>query len=270
MNAIVGFLPWIVFWILIGPVSFRAAVSIAFALTILGALLPRLRGRRLKTLELGGVVVFGVLMIVAFATDDEFLERWIQPLTNGGLLLVALIGVLVGRPFTLDYAREAVTPEVARLPGFLYINRIITWVWIAAFAVMTVASLLPPIIEGDATLHDDGSTLSVVGYWVIPFTVLGLAGLFSTRFPDWFTARMEAPSAQPRRASAAAVEHAEPLPAATAGELRLAAEPARAERQGADDRPLRRGARRGGRGRGADARCIRAAVALACRPDGGR
>jgi hypothetical protein len=112
---------------------------------------------------------------VSSYTDDRFLERWIQPLTNGGLFMVALVGLLGGRPFTLDYAREAVDAETARLPGFLYINRIITWIWVGAFAVMTVSALLPPIFEGDATLKDNGSTLSIVGYWVMPYTVLGLA-----------------------------------------------------------------------------------------------
>ena len=228
MNAMVGFIPWIVFWILVGSVSFRAAAGIAFALTIVTVLLPKLRGKPLHSLEIGGAVVFGLLVIVAFATDDRFLERWIQPLTNGGLLLVALAGVLAGRPFTLEYAREAVTPEVAGLPGFLYINRIITWVWIGAFVVMTAASLLPPIFEGDATLDDDGSTLSIVGYWVIPYTVLGLAGIFTARFPDWFTSAMDAPPAPARTPVPARDEPAAPLAPGTAGRLALTARPARA------------------------------------------
>jgi hypothetical protein len=193
---IVGFLPWVAYWAMVGSVSFRLSVSIAFALSIALTVGSWLRGERPKVLEAGSAIVFALIMVLAFATDDRFLERWIQPLTNAGLFAVVAGSLAIGRPFTIEYAREQVSPDVAALPGFTYVNKVITAVWAGAFAVMTVSSLVPPAIEGEATLREGGSTLSVLGYWVVPFTALGLAGLFSARFPDRFTADDDAGEAR--------------------------------------------------------------------------
>jgi dienelactone hydrolase len=208
LAAFVGFVPWIAYWALIGSVSFRLAVVIAFALSVLIAGSPLVRRQRPKVFELGGLAVFSILLVVTFATDDNFLERWIQPLTNAGIFTVAATSLIIGRPFTLEYARESVPAEVAAMPGFAYINKVITAVWAGAFAAMMISALVPPIVEGDATIREGGSTLSIIGYWVVPFSALGLAALFSAKFPDWFVARLGA-SAAPVPAPAAPLESTE-------------------------------------------------------------
>lgn len=222
LQIIAGFMPWIVYWILVGNVPFRVAVVVALALSLAVSGLGLVRGRRPKTLELGGNAVFIVLTVLTFSVDDAFLERWIQPLTNAGLLAVTLGSILARRPFTLDYAREAVTPEVAAMPGFVVINYVVTWIWVAAFALMTVSALIPPIVQGNATLLDGSTPLSIVCYWIVPFAGLALAVLFSQRFPDWFAGRLheqdEARSARDEVAVA-------PAPASVA----LAPRPARLE-----------------------------------------
>ena len=75
--------------------------------------------------------------------EESFLERWIQPLSNLGILVLALATVAAGRPFTREYARESVPPEVQATAGFDYVNRLLTWVWIGAFAIMTAVSFIP-------------------------------------------------------------------------------------------------------------------------------
>jgi hypothetical protein len=139
-------------------------VLIAFGLSVVIAASPLVRRHRPKVFELGGLAVFSILLVVTLATDGSFLERWIQPLTNAGLFTVAATSVIIGRPFTLEYARESVTPEVAAMPGFTHINKVIATVWAGAFAVMTISALVPPIVEGDATIREGGSTLSIIGY----------------------------------------------------------------------------------------------------------
>jgi dienelactone hydrolase len=226
MNVFAGFAPWIVYWILIGSVSFRTAVLIAFLLSLIVTVQSLVRGGRPKLLEVGGTIAFAILVIVTFATNDHFLEQWIQPLTNASLFVIALASVLMGKPFTLQYALESVTPEEAATPGFKYINTIITWVWVVAFAIMTVASIVPPAVEGDATIHEGGDTLSIVGYWVIPFTALGLAAIFSAKFPDWFVAKLSEPATGGPGPYGDPVELA-PAPAPQAGPLALTATPSR-------------------------------------------
>jgi hypothetical protein len=56
---------------------------------------------------------------------------------------------------------------------------LVTWIWVATFASMTVSSSIPPIVHGDATNLDTRTPLSFVCYWVIPFALLGCAAIAS-------------------------------------------------------------------------------------------
>ena len=186
-----GFAPWIVYWILSGNVPFRTSMLVAFLLSLVLVASSLVRGKDLKVLEVGDAIAFGVLTALAFATNDAFLERWIQPIGNAALGLIMLTSILVGTPFTLQYAREAVSPDLWHNPGFILVNRILAWVWVGALGVMTVLALIPPIVQGDATMLDGGSTLSILCYWVAPFSVMGLAIVFTSKYPDWFSAEFD-------------------------------------------------------------------------------
>ncbi|MEJ1978243.1 MAG: hypothetical protein WDN49_21100 [Acetobacteraceae bacterium] len=58
---------------------------------------------------------------------------------DAGLLLIVLASMALGRPFTLQYAREQVPPEVWSSPEFLRVNNVLTAAWALAFAVMVAA-----------------------------------------------------------------------------------------------------------------------------------
>ncbi len=61
---------------------------------------------------------------------------------DAGLLLIVLASLVMRRPFTLQYARERVAPELWGEPEFVRTNYVITAVWALAFAVMVVAELV--------------------------------------------------------------------------------------------------------------------------------
>jgi hypothetical protein len=46
-------------------------------------------------------------------------------------------------------------------PGLVYICRLLAWLWAGTMAFMTIVSLIPPIVDGDATVRDADDTLSV-------------------------------------------------------------------------------------------------------------
>ncbi|PVZ07934.1 acyl-CoA thioester hydrolase/bile acid acetyltransferase-like protein [Actinomycetospora cinnamomea] len=189
MGYVLGFLPWIVYWILVGNVAFRTALLVALAVAALAVVVGRLRHERPKTLDVGSVVVFVLLTAVAFVVPDTVLERWIQPLGNAGLLLIVLAGLALRRPFVLDYATASVDAVTARTDGFRAITTAMTWLWAGLFAAMTVLSAIPPVVDGDATLLDADDTLSILCYWVAPFALMGIGGVISGAFPPWFSAR---------------------------------------------------------------------------------
>jgi Acyl-CoA thioester hydrolase/BAAT N-terminal region/BAAT / Acyl-CoA thioester hydrolase C terminal len=189
LGFVEGFLPWVLYWALIGNVPFRVAVCVALAVAVGTQVVSRLRRRPLRSLDVGSLVVFVVLTPAAFVLDDAVLERWLQPLSNFGIFLVALVGLLVGRPFVREYAAESVDAMTARSDGFRAITNAMTWLWVGVFAAMTVLAMIPPLVDGAATIRDDGGLLSVLCYWVLPFVLLGLAGLVSGVFPTWFEKR---------------------------------------------------------------------------------
>ena len=192
MAIVLGFVPWIVYWVLVGNAPFKLAVGVAFAITVLIELLHRLRKERAHTLEIGNLAVFAVLTVAAFTVPTDVLERWLQPLSSAGLFLIALVGVLAGHPFVSEYAEDTVDEATARSEGFKSVTAAMTWMWVGAFGIMLASTLIPPVVDGDATIRDMENPLSILCYWVIPFTVLGVAGAISAVFPPWFEKRSAA------------------------------------------------------------------------------
>ncbi|MBX9918570.1 MAG: hypothetical protein K2Y33_01875, partial [Mycolicibacterium frederiksbergense] len=152
MAILSGFAPWIVYWILVGNVPFTAAVLVALAVAVASYVIGRVRGSAARTLEIGAIATFAVLAVLTLTVSQMFMERWIQPLSSLGIFLVALIGVLVGRPFVREFAEADQPAEVIKSELFAAITTRITWIWVAAFAGMTISSAIPPIVYGDATI----------------------------------------------------------------------------------------------------------------------
>ena len=209
MGIVIGFIPWIVYWILVGNIPFTTAVTIAFGITLLIQLILRVRSQPIHTLDVGNLIVFAILTLAAYLVPDNVLERWLQPLSSLGLFLIALVGLLIGRPFVREYAVESVDADTAKTQGFRTITTAMTWMWVIAFGLMFVSAMIPPLVDGAATIRDMDNTLSIICYWVIPYTVLGIAGAVSATFPPWFDKR----SAEiDKRTAVAPAVAAQPVP----------------------------------------------------------
>ena len=61
MGIVIGFIPWIVYWILVGNIPFTTAVTIAFGITLLIQLILRVRHQPVHSLDVGTLIVFAVL-----------------------------------------------------------------------------------------------------------------------------------------------------------------------------------------------------------------
>jgi hypothetical protein len=188
VGILFGFAPWIVYWVLVGNVPFIAAVLVALAFAVAGLVIGRAKRAPGLTLEIGAVGTFLVLTALTFLLSQSSMERWMQPLSNAGIFLVALTGVLIGKPFVREFAAADQPAGVVDSDLFGRITARLTWIWVAVFAGMTVSSSIPPIVQGDATILDTKTPLSFVCYWIIPFSLLGLAALASRILPDRMTA----------------------------------------------------------------------------------
>jgi hypothetical protein len=183
-----GFAPWIVYWLLVGNVPFAVAVLIALAIAAAGFAVGGAAGKPWHPLQIGAVATFAVLTVLTFALGDSFNQRWILPLSYAGIFLVALVSVLVGRPFVREFAAAERPDDVARTELFGRMVTVLARVWVAVFAGMAVSSAIPPIVDGlggtQATIHGATTPLSFVCYWAIPVSLLGLAAIASRVLPD--------------------------------------------------------------------------------------
>ena len=179
-----GFAPWIVYWVLVGNVPFAVAGLIALVIAVAGVAIGRAAGKQWHLLQIGAVATFLVLTVLTFALGDSFNQRWILPLSFAGIFLLALVSVPVGSPFAHEFAAAEQPEDVIKTELFGRIVGLLTWLWIAAFAGMSVSSAIPPIVDGKATILDTRTPLSFVCYWVIPFSLFGLVALASRLLPD--------------------------------------------------------------------------------------
>ena len=191
MGMLFGFAPWIVYWVLVGNVPFLAAVLVALATAVATVVAGRLSGKAGRTLQIGAVATFAVLTVLTLVLSRAFMERWMQPLSNAGIFLVALVGVLIGKPFVREFAEEGQPADVIKSDLFGQITTRLTWIWVGVFAGMTVSSAIPPIVQGDATILDTKTPMSFVFYWVIPFVLLAVGALASKLLPDRMTAGLD-------------------------------------------------------------------------------
>jgi hypothetical protein len=179
-----GLAPWIVYWVLVGNAPFTVAALIALAFAVAAFAIGGTTGKPLRPLEIGAVATFLVLTVLTFALSDSFNQRWIQPLSNAGIFLVAVTSVLIGKPFVHEFAAAGQPPRVVESDLFGQITTRLTWIWVAVFAGMTVSSSIPPIVQRNATILDAKTPLSFVCYWVIPFSLLALGALATKILPD--------------------------------------------------------------------------------------
>jgi hypothetical protein len=183
MGILLAFAPFIAFALvdrLVGTTEgLIAGAVIAAALLIRDWLTP---GRSPKILEIGTVVLFGVLAIYAVSANPTWSIAGVRLRVDLGLLIIVLLSMALRRPFTLQYAQEQVPAEFWNSPQFLRTNTVITAAWALAFFVMVLADLtlvylpeLPPRIA-------------------IIMTIVALVAAF--KFTGWYPERAKVSQSQ--------------------------------------------------------------------------
>ena len=128
------------FLMLVSPASLSLLASAAICLAVIA--FDVARGHQIKLLGAGSALIFAMLGCYQILGDVPLSKLAIRIAVDSGLFLVGLLSLALRKPFTLQYAREMVDAETARLPEFVTANYVITSVWLAAFLLMAVANLL--------------------------------------------------------------------------------------------------------------------------------
>lgn len=157
--------------------------SAAICLTVVG--IDVVRGRSIKMLGAGCVVVFAGIGAWVTLIDPNMGSSAVRLTTDIGVLVISLASLLVRKPFVLQYALDEVDAETARQAGFLKAVYVITWAWTGAFVLMIVGNVL--------TIYVPGFPL-----WTglaIAFAARNSAAYFTTWYPQYRKAKYGAPPA---------------------------------------------------------------------------
>jgi len=105
-------------------------------------------GRSMKILGAGSVVVFTAVGSYVSLIDPHLGVSAVKFAVDTGIFLVTLGSIVIGKPFTLQYAREVVDAETLKVPGFLRANYIITWAWTLSMLLMMAGNVALIYVPG--------------------------------------------------------------------------------------------------------------------------
>jgi hypothetical protein len=143
------------------------------------------RGRSIKILGAGSVVVFAAVGSYLAFVDPAFSNSAVKFAVDTGIFVVSLGSIVLRMPFTLQYAREVTDAETAKLPGFLQANYIITWAWTAAALLMMAGNFALIYIPG----------LPLWSGLLVAFAARNSAVYFTKWYPDYRKSKYEKPPA---------------------------------------------------------------------------
>jgi hypothetical protein len=147
MKMLVRFSPFLLFVLLGKFVDWRLGVAAGLVASILVILL--VTPRKVGVVSGAMLGFFAAASVLAVVAPHTGLHPYLHAASAGWFALVAGASILVGHPFTLDFSRDQVSPEVAASPEFLAVNRAISAMWALGFAVIAVATAVATAADRD-------------------------------------------------------------------------------------------------------------------------
>ncbi len=140
-HMFTAFIPWIFFAAFYGATKQSILIGSVGSLVLMGVF-------NFRELVRGFILPWGSVVLFAFLFVNglfEFVK--ISPigsfrLINSALAAIVIFSLLIGKPFTLQYAREEVNSKYWHNPNFLKINRILSGIWAFLMIIMALPGYL--------------------------------------------------------------------------------------------------------------------------------
>jgi hypothetical protein len=133
--------PYGVFAALMLVTSATASLFTSAAICLAVIAFDVVRGRSVKVLGAGSVIVFAAVGGYLALIDPSLSNSAARFAVDAGIFLVSLMSIVTRHPFTLQYAREMVDAETAKMPGFIQENYLITLAWTGASLLMMIGNI---------------------------------------------------------------------------------------------------------------------------------
>ncbi|NVN51916.1 hypothetical protein [Mycolicibacterium hippocampi] len=185
-SPVIGFIPWIVYWVVAdGPSTWMFGAICAVLAALIMGVSAGFGGLRL--LDIVTVVFFtGVTVagMVIGAADRDWMDTHATTLSSGVLAIMAL-GSLAFEPFTAQYAPESAPRHEWEQTAFRRTNQVLTLMWALVFALIAVLGFVA--VASPSTVHWTKAVIPVV----VIIGAVGMTQIYPERARD--KARTETP-----------------------------------------------------------------------------
>lgn len=174
-SPFIGFIPWIIYWVVAdGPSTWMFGAICAVLATLIMGVSAGFGGMRL--LDVITVVFFVGVTIVGMivgAADRDWMDSYATTLSSGVLAIMALVS-LAFVPFTEQYAPESAPRQEWDKVAFRRTNQVLTLMWALVFALIAVLGFVA--VTAPATVHWTKAVIPVV-------VIIGAVGMTQI-YPD--------------------------------------------------------------------------------------
>lgn len=136
VKMILVFAPWLAFLFIAQGSLFRLKLGLAVGL-VLCIVMGIARIHR-GIILWSGILFFLYTTVAVLLYENTWTIHYMGVLASGFLAASTWLGVVIGKPFTLDYAREDVDPIFWNDPRFIRSNSIVTSAWGFVFTLNSV------------------------------------------------------------------------------------------------------------------------------------
>ncbi len=146
LAFILGFVPWLIFSELYGPTkSQMLTASISALISTLVLNYPQLR--KCFILPITSVIYFIILALNSWFDVCNWGDAHPAALINLAIASIVWMSIIIGKPFTLQYAKEQVSANYWKSSLFLKINRELSLMWAVVLTISALPSILIPQVQ---------------------------------------------------------------------------------------------------------------------------
>ncbi len=176
-TLILGFAPWIIY--LFMPTSTLNEFKIAIILSLIACVVCQFRELKKGFVLSWGSLLFFLLMTVGVVVlTNSWIIKNAGIISNSALIIITFISIIIGKPFTIQYAKETVPSERWKHPLFIRINYLLSIFWLVVFMIGLLLYLIRDYFQ--------------ISHWIYAFIsyIPLIIGIFFTAwFPDWYKER---------------------------------------------------------------------------------
>ncbi len=140
-DILFSFIPWIAFSLLIRTNSVTSEIIAAQAAIFLTLVINFNKLRKGFILDWGTLLFFcGLTIELSLNPNMPYLQDS-NIISNLAITLIVFISWAIGKPFTLQYAKQTTPSFIWQTPAFLQVNNTITLAWGMVFLIITLLQL---------------------------------------------------------------------------------------------------------------------------------